>query len=168
MEILDQFGIQPVLLAAQIVNFLIILFVLQKFFYKPLVKMLDDRKKRIEESLQNADLIEEKLQKTEDRTAEILEKARVQAQEIIQESKAQAQTIFEDANKESREAAEQILAQAKVEMAKEKETMKQELEKETMTLVSGVVQKVLGKTLKPGEKQNLTEKAIAEMSKQIS
>lgn len=168
MDIFDQFGIQPVLLAAQIVNFLIILFVLKKFFYKPIVKMLDDRKKRIEESLQNADLIEEKLQKTEEKTAEILEKARIQAQEIIQESKTQAQKIFEDATTESRDTAEQILSQAKVEMTKEKETMKKELEKETMTLVSEVVQKVLGKTLKSSEKQNLTQKAMAEMNKSIS
>lgn len=168
MAILNQFGIQPVLLAAQIVNFLIILFVLKRFFYKPIVKMLDDRRKRIEESLQNADLIEEKLQKTEEKTAEILEKARVQAQEIISEAKTAAQTIYDDATKESREAGEQILSLAKLEMAKEKENMKQELEKETMTLVAHVVQKVLGKTLKPGEKQSLTQKAVSEMSKTIS
>lgn len=168
MAILNQFGIQPVLLAAQIVNFLIILFVLKRFFYKPIVKMLDDRRKRIEESLQNADLIEEKLQKTEEKTAEILEKARVQAQEIISEAKTAAQTIYDDATKESREAGEQILSLAKLEMAKEKENMKQELEKETMTLVAHVVQKVLGKTLKPDEKQSLTQKAVSEMSKTIS
>lgn len=168
MEILNQFGIQPVLLAAQIVNFLIILFVLKRFFYKPLVKMLDDRKKRIEESLQNAGLIEEKLQKTEEKTAEILEKARSQAQEIIQEAKIEAQRIYVEASKESREAGEQILSLAKLEMAKERENMKEELEKETMTLVADVVQKVLGKTLKPSEKQNLTQKAVSEMSKSIS
>lgn len=168
MEILNQFGIQPVLLAAQIVNFLIILFVLKRFFYKPIVKMLDDRRKRIEESLQNADLIEEKLQKTEEKTAEILEKARVQAQEIITEAKTAAQRIYDDATKESREAGEQILSLARLEMVKEKENMKQELEKETMTLVAHVVQKVLGKTLKSSEKQSLTQKAVSEMSKTIS
>ena len=65
MEIIRNFGIQPVLLLAQIVNFLIILYLLQKFFYKPIVKLLEQRKKRIEESLKNADLIEEKLKKTQ-------------------------------------------------------------------------------------------------------
>lgn len=168
MEILNQFGIQPVLLAAQIVNFLIILLVLKRFFYKPIVKMLDDRKKRIEESLQNADQIEEKLQKTEEKTAEILEKARSQAQEIISEAKTTAQRIYVEASSESREAGEQILSLARLEMAKERENMKQELEKETMTLVADIVQKVLGKTLKPSEKQSLTQKAVSEMSKTIS
>lgn len=168
MDILDQFGIQPVLLAAQIVNFLIILFVLKRFFYKPIVKMLDDRRKRIEESLQNADLIEEKLQKTEEKTAEILDKSRSQAQDIISQAKIEAQRIFDEATKESREAGEQILSLARLEIAKEKETMKQELEKETMALITDVVQKVLGKTLKPSEKQNLTQKAVSEMSKTIS
>ena len=58
MQIFESFGIQPTLLLAQIVNFLIILFLLQKFFYKPIFKMFEDRKKRIEESLKSADLIE--------------------------------------------------------------------------------------------------------------
>lgn len=168
MDILDQFDIQPVLLLAQIVNFLIILVVLKKFFYKPIVKMLDDRKNKITESLKNADQISEKLQKTEEKTAEILEKARTQAQEIISEAKTESQRIFDEATKESKEAGEQILARTRLEIAKEKEAMKQEIEKDTMILVTGVVQKVLGKTLKPAEKQNLTQKAINEMSKSVS
>lgn len=130
--------------------------------------MLDDRKKRIEESLQNADLIEEKLTKTEEKTAEILEKARIQAQEIIQEAKTQSQRIFDEATKEAKVTGEQILTQTRMEIAKEKEGMKQEIEKDTMTLVTGVVQKVLGKTLKPSEKQVLTQKAMNEMGKSIS
>lgn len=168
MEILDQFGIQPVLLLAQIVNFLIILVVLKKFFYKPIVKMLDDRKAKIAESLKNADQISEKLQKTEEKTAEILEKARSQSQEIISQAKTESQRIFDEATKESKEAGEQILARTRLEIAKEKEAMKQEIEKDTMILVTGVVQKVLAKTLKPAEKQNLTQKAISEMSKSVS
>lgn len=168
MEIFDQFGIQPVLLLAQIVNFLIILFVLKKFFYKPIVKMLDDRKEKIAQSLKNADLIEEKLTKTEEKTRQILETARTSAQEIITEAKTEAQRIYDEATKESKAAGEQILAQTKLEITKEKESMKAEIEKETMTLVAGVVQKVLGKTLKSSEKQNLTQKAVSEMSKQVS
>ena len=73
MEILKNFGIQPTLLLAQIVNFTIILFVLKKFFYKPITKVLEERKRRIEESLKNADEIEAKLQKTAEKTAQILE-----------------------------------------------------------------------------------------------
>ncbi len=168
MEILDQFGIQPVLLIAQMVNFLIILFVLNKFFYKPIVKMLDARKSKIEESLKNADLISEKLQKTEEKTAEIMEKARTQAQEIISQAKTESQRIYEEAAKESRETGEQILARTRLEIIKEKEAMKQEIEKDTMILISSVVQKVLGKTLKPNEKQNLTQNALNEMRKQVS
>lgn len=168
MEILKNFGIQPILLLAQIVNFLIILFVLKKFFYKPIVKMLDDRKKKIEESIKNADSIEEKLTQTEKETAQILEKARSEAQEIISQTKTEAQRIYEEAAKDAKEAGEQILSLARLAMTKEKENMKQELEKETMILVTAVVQKVLGKTLKPSEKQSLTQKAVSEINKTIS
>lgn len=168
MDILDQFGIQPVLLLAQIVNFLIILFVLKKFFYKPIVKMLDDRKKRIEESIENAAFIEEKLTKTEEKTAQILDHARDNAQAIISDAKTEAQRIYNEAINEAKASGEEMIAQTRAEIVREKENMKKELEKETMILLSAVVQKVLGKTLKTSEKQNLTQKALSEISKTIS
>jgi len=66
MEVFKNFGIQPTLLFGQIVNFVIILFLLRKFFYGKIVDMLELRRNKIEESLKNAQLIEENLQKTKE------------------------------------------------------------------------------------------------------
>src|SRR4030043_2475120 len=93
MEIFKSFGIQPALLIAQIVNFLIILILLKKFFYKPITKILEERKKRIEESLKNADLIEERLKKTEEKSAQILDETRKNAQDLIDEAKKESERI---------------------------------------------------------------------------
>ena len=49
MEIIKQFGINPILLAAQVVNFIVLLFIFKKLLYKPILKVLDERKKKIEE-----------------------------------------------------------------------------------------------------------------------
>src|SRR3989344_2738333 len=97
MDILTNFGIQPQLLLAQIVNFLIILFLLKKFFFGPIVKVLEDRKKRIEQSLQNADQISEKLQKTEESSKKILDETRESAKTIIAQAKQEAQRITDEA-----------------------------------------------------------------------
>ena len=110
MEILKNFGIQPILLLAQIVNFTIILFVLKKFFYRPITKVLEDRKKRIEESLKNADEIEARLKKTEGKTAQILEEARAQAQNIIATTNSEAEKIYEKASADARKLAEDTIA----------------------------------------------------------
>src|SRR3989344_8381212 len=116
MEILKNFGIQPSLLLAQIVNFLIILFLLKKFFYKPIVKALEDRKKRIEESLTNAQTIEDKLQKTEAQSTQIIEETRNNAQVLIAEARAEAQRLVDQATVEARQIIEEAKIKAKAQI----------------------------------------------------
>src|SRR3972149_5588060 len=163
MGFLKEFGIQPTLLIAQIVNFLIILFLLKKFFYKPIIKLLDDRKKKIEESLKNADLIEERLNQTEEKSAQIIEEARRNSQNLISESKKEADRILAQAAIEARKNTEQAIADAQTQIS----LQKQEMKKETLSLVVAVVNKVLGRTINPKEKQALTSKAASEIGRQI-
>ncbi len=168
MDILNKFGIQPVLLLAQIVNFLVILFVLKKFFYKPIVKMLDDRKKKIEESLKNADLIEEKLAQTEEKSAAILESARKNAEDLMADAKAEAQRIADAAAVEARASTEETLKKAMEQIQTEREKMQKDLENQTLDLVVATVKKVLGRTLKDSEKKALTAKSISQITKSIN
>ena len=51
MEFLKDFGVNPILLLAQIVNFTVLLILLKKFFYKPILKVLEERKHKIETSV---------------------------------------------------------------------------------------------------------------------
>ncbi len=155
------------MLLAQIVNFLVILFVLKKFFYKPIVKMLDDRKKKIEESLKNADLIEEKLAQTEERSAAILENARKNAEDLMADAKAEAQRIADAAAVEARASTEETLKKAVEQIQTEREKMQKDLENQTLDLVVATVKKVLGRNLKEAEKKSLTAKSISQISKNI-
>ena len=168
MEIIRNFGIQPVLLLAQIVNFLIILYLLQKFFYKPIVKLLEQRKKRIEESLKNADLIEEKLKKTQEQSAQILAEAQKNSQALIASAKGESEKIISQATLEARKQLEEIVNASQVQIEAQRKQMQKQLEKETLNLVVEVVRKVLERTLKPKERQDLTTKAVSEIEKQIS
>jgi len=167
MEVFKSFGIQPILLLAQIVNFLIILVLLRKFFYAPITKALEGRKKRIAESLQEADLIEEKLKKTNEDTAKVLEEAQNNAQILITEAKNEAEKITERATVEGRKIIEDALAEAKLQIEAERQKMQKQLEQETLSLVIEVVKKVLGRNLKCKEKQDLTKNAVSEITKQI-
>lgn len=167
MEIIKNFGIQPVLLLAQIVNFLIILFLLQKFFYKPIAKVLEDRKKRIEESLKNADLIEERLQKTQENSAKIIEEAQRNAQALITDAKKEDERISVQTSLDARKTIEEATEEAKKQIEAQKIQMQKQLERETLFLVVDVVKKVLGRTLNPKERQSLTTKALSEIGKQL-
>ncbi len=167
MQIAQQFGIEPILLLAQIVNFLIILVVLKKFFYKPIVKTLEDRKQKIAESLKNADLIEEKLQTTEEQGRKSAEEAVNSAKKIIDDAKVEAQRINDEAVDEARKTQEEMVIAAQSQIEMQKEEMKKQLEHETITLVAGVIKKVLGKNLKSKDQQELTKKAMSEITSQL-
>lgn len=163
MEILHNFGIQPTLLIAQIVNFLIILFVLKKFFYKPIIKVLEDRKKRIEESLANADLIEQRLTETDEKITQILEEARNKAQEIITNARSESERIMEQAQNESKKTLEETLLAAKEQIETERQAMEKKLEKETLSLVERVVRRLLTRNLNQRERQDLTSRSIRDI-----
>ena len=167
MDILTNFGVQPQLLLAQIVNFLIIFFILKKFFYGKITKALDDRKQKIEESLNNADLIEQKLQKTEDQTAKLIDDARKQAKEIIGQANTEAQRLTDESLTQARQIQEETLKESQSQIEAEKVQMKKQLEKDTLNPVIEVVEKVLGRTLKQKEQEELTTKAAQEMTKQV-
>jgi len=167
MEILTNFGVQPALLIGQIVNFLIIFFVLKKFFFSKIVDALEERKSRIEESLKNADLIEARLKETEQKSAKIIEKAQSDAQKIITDAKTNAQVALDEASAEAKKTIEATVAAAQSEIEAQKEKMQEKLQEETLTLVAEVAKKVLGRNLKQSEKDAITKQAVAETSRRI-
>ena len=167
MDILKSFGIQPTLLLAQIVNFLIILFLLSKFFYKPIIRMLEDRKKRIEQSLTNTDLIEEKLKNTQEKSTQIIKEAQKNAQDLITEAKNRAEQIIENANLEAGKSTEEGLKNAKGQIAAEKEQTVREVETHSLAIISAVIKKVMRRTISASEKNQLTKEAVLELTKQI-
>lgn len=167
MEFLENFGIQPTLLIAQIVNFLIILYLLKKFFYKPILKILDDRKKKIEESLKNADLIEERLQKTEEGSKKIITEAQNTTQTLINDAKKEAERIGDQASQDARKTIEDAAYKARIQIEAERTAMQKRLERETLDLVVVVIKRILGRNLKSKEKQDLTASAAREITRQI-
>lgn len=168
MEIIRNFGIQPILLLAQIVNFLIIILLLKKFFYGPITKALDERKMRIEESLRNADLIEQKLQETKQKTAQTLENALNEASRIISQAQQESERITNLDQEESRKTIAATLLKAQAQIEQERQKIKKELEEQTLSLVIEVVKKVLGRNLNQKERASLTSQALTEITKEAS
>jgi len=168
MEAFKSFGVEPILLAAQIVNFLIIVFLLKKFFYAPIVKTLTDRRARIEESLKNADEIESRLAETDVKIAKALDETQASAQAIVQDAKAEAKRIIDAATQEGHKITESALTEARSQIELERLRMQKELQAETATIAGVLVKKVLGRTMSSKEKQELTKTSVAQITKQVS
>ena len=164
MEILNQFGVKPILLAAQVVNFFILLFILKKLLYKPILKVLDERKKRIEDSLKNAQEIERRLAETEVQAERILAKALAQGQKILDQTNQAAAQILEGANK----TAEQILLKAvddgKRIVEVQKEILMRQIRENVGSLVTLIVEKVTGKRITKKDQVEMIEKEVKNLS----
>jgi len=164
MEILKQFGVDWPHFIAQLILFLIVYFVLNRFAFAPLLKVLEERRKRIEEGQLNAEKIKKQLAEAELRYQEILRKANDDAQVMIDESRknneAFSQREMEKAVKES--AA--IVERARHEIASERNRMVDEVRREMVSLVVKTTAQVAGKVLSPEDQKRLSEEASKELA----
>src|SRR3989338_6728445 len=94
MEFISNFGLDPILLVAQIVNFLVVLFILRKFLYKPILKTLEKRKNLIKDGLDKAQEATIRLEKIEEKERRVLSTAQKQAQQMLDEAKKKSVGIL--------------------------------------------------------------------------
>jgi len=137
MEILfHELGISGYMLLAQIINFLLLLFILRRFLYVPLMEFMDKRKGIIEEGLQNADKAKEELSKIHKIKEEKITEARREADKIIEKSKITAEIRGAVITKEAVKKSENIIQEAKKIAEEEKKAAVFDLKKDIANLVA--------------------------------
>src|SRR5947209_10034140 len=130
-ETADTFGWNWQLFLSQVISFCIVAFLLRRFAYKPVMAVLEERRRKIEESQINAEKIKQELAEAEKRYQEILTKANTEAQKMIDEARESASHLSERKQQEAITAAEQIIAKAReasaIEHDRQMEALKHEL-----------------------------------------
>ncbi|BBB91526.1 MAG TPA: F0F1 ATP synthase subunit B [Methylomusa anaerophila] len=142
-------------LFAQIINFLILVLILSKVAYKPLMKVLADRQAKIQASLDTAEqerLAAEKLR--QEYVAQMAD-ARKEAQTILEKATKLAEQAKEDILKEAREESTRLLKATQEEIAVERERFLHEIKGEVVSLAITAAAKVVA--------QNLDEQANAKL-----
>lgn len=160
MQLLQTFGIQPVLLTAQIVNFLIILYLLNRFAFKPILKMLGDRRKIIAESLKNAEETKKLLEKTAEKEKQVLQQAQAQAQEMMTEARQQASLLQQEAEVATRERVERMLLDAKKQIAEQTLLAEKQLTKQVAAISISLLEKSLKGFFSEKEQKEVIAKAV--------
>src|SRR5882762_6541676 len=160
----DTFGWNPWLFLSQVISFAIVAFLLRRFAYKPILAVLEERRRRIEEGLINADKIKKELAEAEKRYGEILAKANADAQRMIDEARESSAHLAERKQQEAVAAAEQIIAKAKEAAALEHERQMQNLKRELGRLVVDTTAKVTGKVLTAEDQKRLQEEAARQVA----
>ncbi|MDD3486957.1 MAG: F0F1 ATP synthase subunit B [Candidatus Moranbacteria bacterium] len=146
-ELLTKLGVDWKLLIAQIINFLVLLFVLYKFAYGPIVAMLEKRQKKIEKGLADAEEAKKKLEESEKREKEILAKARTEAREILEAARIQSEKMKTDLAEDAKIHAEKIVESAKAEIEQEKQKTISDIKSEIGGLVVAAAEKVVGEKM---------------------
>ena len=153
-------GIDINILVAQIINFAIVVFVLQRFLYKPVLTMLDKRRKEIQVGLQlKADMEEEK-EKLADKRKKIVKEASVEAQRIvaaaITDAKKEGERIIEEARVEAKAEFDKKMA----EVSRERAKIVDEARQKALDYAIILSEKILGAKLTKAEQERLLKDSI--------
>ncbi|OGZ35616.1 MAG: ATP synthase F0 subunit B [Candidatus Portnoybacteria bacterium RIFCSPLOWO2_01_FULL_43_11] len=165
--LLEKLGLEPHILLAQIINFLILIFVLRRFLYKPLIKFLDKRKDIIEKGLNDAQKAKEELSKIQTIKEEKIIEGEREADKIIEKSKKTAEQKSGLILKETQEKSEGIIKEAKQMAEEEKKEAKQKLKEEIRDLVFLVSSKILEKNIGQKENEEIINQQLNLLNKKV-
>lgn len=134
-------------LVAQIINFLILMVLLAKFAYKPLIKVLEERQKKIADSIESAELAKVEAQQLKQDYQEQLSTARKEAQGLVDKAIKLAEQSKEDILEEARQEHARILKTVQAEIAREHEQALTQLKSEVVSLSMAAASKIVAKNL---------------------
>ncbi len=163
-EIAGKFGVTWPTLIAQMINFIIVAFVLYKFAVKPIAATLDERQQKIADGLQYAEEMKAQLAAAERERAEKIKEAAADAQRILTESREQSKEMIEKKTQEAAAQAEAIIRKASEATEQERKKMLSDVRQEVARLVVATSSKVLSRDLSDSEKSNFSESAAKELA----
>jgi F-type H+-transporting ATPase subunit b len=164
MDVGEQFGVYWPNLVAQIVLFFIVYFVLSRFAFKPIMAMLEERRRRIEEGQLNAEKIKHQLAEAQAKYEETLARANAEAQRLIEEVKASGERLAEEKRQAAIAEAEDIIRRTHESLSLERERTMAELKKELGRLVIETTEKVTHKILTPQDHQKINEETAQQIA----
>ena len=164
MEILTQLGIDPAVMLAQAVNFFVLLAILTFFVYKPVLKLLDERKDRIAKAEEHAQLVEDKLARAEELTQKELKKAQQKASDIIAAAKESSAAQSDEMIENAKTKVGKIVEEGRLIIAKERDDAAQKIQDEVSNIVILATEKLLKRTVDEKDQGKLVEEAVTEIS----
>ena len=157
--------LDPGLFVWTILTFLVLLGVLAKFAWNPLLKMLKDREELIRSSLEDAEKAKTELERLNTEGQDIINKARSEAQTILSEGKAASSKMKEETLSSAKEQAKVILTEAEKQIQIEKDKAIAEIKSEVVDLSLSVATKLIKKNLSREDNQALIDDSLENVTK---
>ena len=158
------FGVDWPHLGAQIVSFAIVCVVLYVFAYKPILEVLEERRRQIASGIANAEKIQAELARIDGERRHVLARAEAEGKRLIEEARAAASRLEADKMRRAAVKADQIVAHAHEAVAREHARMLAELKREVGRLVVHTTAVVAGKVLTPEDHRRLAEETVRQIA----
>lgn len=160
---LGMLGINLKIFIAQLINFLVVLIVLWKWMYQPLVKLLDKRAERIAESVKQAKEIEEQLSKTKDEQLQILNQARSEAAQVLSQAHIDAEKRKQEMVENTKQEVQRVVSQGKDQLKAEKTAMIRDAKSEIAEIAVAAAEKILKETIDQKKSQKLAQEVVEKL-----
>lgn len=154
-ELIYELGIDWKLLLAQIINFCILLFILKRFLYSPLIKFMNTRREKIIEGLEDARKGKEEFEKIQELKDMEMAKIRKQAEKIIQKAKEIGNEKQKELLKQAEEKTKKIFLEAKNKIEIEKEKTLKQMQQDIAHLAIAATEKILQENINEKQEKKL-------------
>ena len=155
--------IDPVTMIATLINTLILFLVLKHFLFKPVNKILDERKQNVEETYRQADEKLSEAARLESEYTEKLANAKEESAEIVKNATKRAQTRSDEIIAEAKSEASSLIVKANADIEKEKKRAVNQIKDEISDIALAVAEKVVEKEIDPKDHERLIESFISEL-----
>ena len=145
-----------------LVNFIVLLFILQRFLFPPIIRMLDERQARIRESMERAEALKEESARAAETVRVQLDEARREGQNIINTATQIAERIKNERQQQAQAEYEAILKRAQEDAARERERAFAELRAQVADLAVLAAGRIIHRNLDPSTQRQLVDEFLAE------
>jgi F-type H+-transporting ATPase subunit b len=163
-QIASTFGVDWPHLGAQIISFCIVCLLLHRFAYKPVLKMLAERRQQIAEGIADTEKIKTELAETETQRQQILINTNAQATRLIEEAHSAAARVQQQETQKAIAVGEQIIIKSREAAEQEYARMLAELKREVGRLVVETAATLIGKTLTPEDQRRMAEETVRQLA----
>ncbi len=163
-KITQEFGISLPSIAAQMLSFAIVVFVLWRFGFKPVLTTLDARQQKIDSGLKYADEMQAKLTASHAESAALIKAAQLDAQKVVDEARKSAKEFGDKQQAEAVARAADLLAKAQQAIELEHKKMLDQARGEIARLVVKTTEQVLAKKLSDSDRAAYNDAASKELA----
>jgi len=153
----------PGLFLWTIITFLVLLTLLAKFAWGPLLQMLDSRQQAIRKALDDAQQAKKELERLEQESAQIVRKARADAEAVMSQSRADAERLREDMRQKARSEADGIVRNAERQIQLETARALQQIRAEAVDLSVMIASKIIQRNLSKDDNERLIDDALRQV-----